>query len=107
MRSFPCARDYDLGILAWGPLAHGVLADRYTDAAKLPEGSRGTLKTIYRDRITREGIEVGMKIVKRSEEKGCTAAQFAVAWVLYQPGVSCADSGTQEPGAIGKPAAGG
>jgi aryl-alcohol dehydrogenase-like predicted oxidoreductase len=55
------SREYDLGILAWGPLAHGVLAGRYTDAAKLPEGSRGTLKTIYRDRITREGIEVGMK----------------------------------------------
>jgi len=84
----PMCRDYDLGILAWGPLAHGVLADRYTDAAKLPEGSRGTLKTIYRDRITREGIEVGMKIVKRSEEKGCTAAQFAVAWMLYQPGIT-------------------
>jgi aryl-alcohol dehydrogenase-like predicted oxidoreductase len=29
-----------------------------------------------------------MKIVKRSEEKGCTAAQFAVAWVLYQPGIT-------------------
>jgi aryl-alcohol dehydrogenase-like predicted oxidoreductase len=81
-------RAYDLGILAWAPLAHGVLAGRYTDASKLPEGSRGTLRTIYRDRITREGIEVGMKLVKRSEGKGCTAAQFAVAWVLHQPGVT-------------------
>jgi len=68
----PMCRTYDLGILAWGPLAHGVLAGRYTDAAKLP----------------REGIEVGMKIVKHSEEKNCTAAQFAIAWVLCQPGVT-------------------
>ena len=31
-------------ILAWVPLAHGVLADRYTDALSIPERSRGTLK---------------------------------------------------------------
>ena len=77
-------RAYDLGILAWAPLAHGVLAGRYTDAEKLPDGSRGTLRTVYRDRITREGIEIGMKCVKRAKEKGCSAAQFAVAWVLHQ-----------------------
>jgi aryl-alcohol dehydrogenase-like predicted oxidoreductase len=84
----PMCRAYDLGVLAWAPLAHGVLAGRYTDTAKLPEGSRGTLRTVYRDRITREGIEVGMKCVKRAKEKGCTAAQFAVAWVLHQTGVT-------------------
>jgi aryl-alcohol dehydrogenase-like predicted oxidoreductase len=84
----PMCRTYDLGILAWAPLAHGVLAGRYTDAAKLPQGSRGTLRSVFRDRITREGIEVGIKFIKRSEEKGCTAAQLAVAWVLQQPGVT-------------------
>jgi len=84
----PMCRAYDLGILAWAPLAHGVLAGRYTDAVKLPEGSRGTLKTVYRDRITPAGIEIGMKLVKHSEEKGCTAAQFAAAWVSHQRGVT-------------------
>jgi len=84
----PMCQAYDLGILAWAPLAHGVLADRYTDALSLPEGSRGTLKTVFRERITQEGIEVGVKFAKRAEGKGYTAAQLAVAWVLHQPGIT-------------------
>ena len=84
----PMCRAYDLGILSWAPLAHGVLAGRYTDASKLPEGSRGTLRSVYRDRITQEGVEVGLKFAKRAEEKGCSAAQLAVAWILHQPGIT-------------------
>jgi aryl-alcohol dehydrogenase-like predicted oxidoreductase len=79
---------YDLGIMSWSPLAHGVLAGKYTDAAHLPEGSRGTLRTVYRERITQEGIEVGRTFAQKAEENGCTAAQLAVAWVLQQPGIT-------------------
>lgn len=86
----PMCQAYDLGIIAWGPLAHGVLAGRYTDASDLPEGSRGTLRTVYSQRITQHGIEVGKKLARRAEEKGCTAAQLAVAWVLHQPGITAA-----------------
>jgi len=86
----PMCRAYDLGILAWAPLAHGVLAGRYTDAANLPAGSRGTLRTVFRERITPQGIEIGKQFVKRAEEKGCNGAQLAVAWVLHQPGITSA-----------------
>ena len=75
-------------ILAWAPLAHGVLAGRYTDALSLPEGSRGNLRKVFRERITQEGIEVGVKFAKRAEEKEYTAAQLAVARVLHQPGIT-------------------
>ena len=84
----PMCQAYDMGILSWSPLAHGVLAGRYTDAAHLPEGSRGTLRTIFTERITQEGIDVGNKFAQRAQQKGCTPAQLAVAWVLHQPAVS-------------------
>jgi aryl-alcohol dehydrogenase-like predicted oxidoreductase len=84
----PMCRAYDLGIIAWSPLAHGVLAGRYTDTANLPEGSRGTLRKVYTERITQEGIDVGARFAKKSDEKKCTAAQLAVAWVLNQPGIT-------------------
>ena len=86
----PMCRVYDLGVLAWAPLAHGVLAGRYTDAANLPDGSRGTLRTVYRERITGEGIEVGQKFAKLAAEKECPPAQLAVAWVLHQTGATAA-----------------
>jgi aryl-alcohol dehydrogenase-like predicted oxidoreductase len=84
----PMCQAYDLGIITWSPLAHGVLAGRYTDAAHLPEGSRGALRDIFGERITQEGINVGVKVAQRAQEKGCSAAQFAVAWVLHQPGIT-------------------
>ena len=84
----PMCQAYDLGIISWAPLAHGVLAGRYADASILPEGSRGTLRTIYRERITQDGIDVGLKFAKIAEDKGCSAAQLAVAWVCHQAGIT-------------------
>ena len=74
----PMCQAYDLGIIAWAPLAHGVLAGRYTDATELPEGSRGTLRDVFRERITQAGIEVGLRFTQLAQEKGCPAAQLLV-----------------------------
>ncbi len=84
----PMCQAYDLGVLAWAPLAHGVLAGKYTQAAELPEGSRGTLRNVFRERIRPEGVAVGQRFAERAKAKGCTAAQLAVAWVLHQPGIT-------------------
>lgn len=84
----PMCRAYDLGILSWAPLAHGVLAGRYTDASNLPKGSRGTLRSVFRERITQKGIDIGLEFVKRAEQKGFSGAQLAVSWVLHQPGIT-------------------
>jgi aryl-alcohol dehydrogenase-like predicted oxidoreductase len=84
----PMCKAYDMGIMSWSPLAQGVLAGRYEDAAEIPPGSRGAFKTIYAERITQAGIEVAQQLAKRAADKGCSLPQLAVAWVLHQPGVT-------------------
>lgn len=84
----PMCRAYDLGIVCWSPLAQGVLAGRYTDAAQLPEGSRGASKKVYGDRITQLGIDVAERLARRAEALGCTLPRLAVAWVLHQPDIT-------------------
>lgn len=84
----PMCRAYDIGVLVWAPLAHGVLAGNYAQAEDLPEGSRGTLRRVFRERITPEGVAVGKRFSEYADAKGCTAAQLAVAWVLHQPGIT-------------------
>lgn len=84
----PMCQAYELGILAWSPLAQGVLAGRYTDAAHLPAGSRGTQKPAFAERITPQGIAVSQELAKHASQKGCTVAQMAIAWVLHQPGIT-------------------
>jgi aryl-alcohol dehydrogenase-like predicted oxidoreductase len=84
----PMCRHYDLGVITWSPLAQGVLAGKYTDAEKLPEGSRGSLRGVFRERITPAGIAVGQAMVQRAQALGCPPSQLAVAWVLHQPGIT-------------------
>ena len=84
----PMCRAYDMGIISWSPLAQGVLAGRYQDAAEIPPDSRGAFKDIYAERITQPGIEVAQQLAKRAADKGCSLPQLAVAWVLHQPGIT-------------------
>jgi len=84
----PMCRAYDLGVTCWSPLAQGVLAGRYTDASRIPPGSRGASKKVYGDRITRQGIDTAQRLAERAVALGCTLPQFAVAWVLNQPGIT-------------------
>jgi aryl-alcohol dehydrogenase-like predicted oxidoreductase len=84
----PMCQAYDLGLITWSPLAQGMLACRYTDPTNLPPGSRGSLRGVYAERITKRGIEVGFELAKRAVQKRCTVSQLAVAWVLNQSGIT-------------------
>jgi aryl-alcohol dehydrogenase-like predicted oxidoreductase len=78
----PLCQKHGLGVLTWAPMAHGVLAGRYSDADSLPEGSRGALRgSFYADRITPRGVEVGRKFSSLAEQAGLTA-------VKDQPGIT-------------------
>ena len=85
----PLCQAYGVGILPWSPLAMGILAGRYADAASYPEASRAQLRGgIYAERVSARGIEVGNKFVKLAQEVGISAGQLAVLWVKDQPGVT-------------------
>ena len=85
----PMCREYGLGILPWSPLAMGILAGRYADAANMPTNSRGSLRGgIYAERVTARGIEVGNRFVQLAKDNGISPAQLAVLWVKDQPGVT-------------------
>lgn len=85
----PMAQAHGLGILPWSPLAMGILAGRYSDAANYPQKSRAELRGgIYAERVTARGIAVGNEFVKLAQEVGISAAQLAVLWVKDQPGIT-------------------
>jgi aryl-alcohol dehydrogenase-like predicted oxidoreductase len=84
----PMCRYFDLGVLTWSPLAQGMLAGRYEQADRFPEGSRATQRAVYAERITDAGIQAAARLAERAHACELSPAQFAVAWVLHQPGVS-------------------
>jgi aryl-alcohol dehydrogenase-like predicted oxidoreductase len=85
----PLCQAYDLAIISWSPMAMGMLAGRYTDAAHYPSGSRASLRGgVYADRVTAKGIEIGQKFVRLAQDSHISPAQLAVLWVKDQPGIT-------------------
>jgi len=86
----PLCQKYDLAILPWSPLAMGILAGRYTQVDRYPEGSRAVLwdSSAVKARISQRGIDVGQAVSEMAQERGLTASQFALLWAKDQPGIT-------------------
>ena len=94
----PMCEKYGVGIVTWAPMAMGVLAGRYTDADKFPEGSRAALRGgFYADRVTKRGIEVGIEFAKLAKKVDLSPAQLAILWCKDQPGVTAPLIGPRTP----------
>jgi aryl-alcohol dehydrogenase-like predicted oxidoreductase len=78
----------DIGLLAYSPLAQGVLSGKYLDG-NLPEGARGTLFPRF---IARYMGENSLEAVKRYEaiaaKNGITLTQLSLAFVNQLPFVT-------------------
>jgi len=85
----PLCEKYGIGLIPWSPMAMGILAGRYTDAAAAPGDSRASLRGgIYAERVTARGIEVGRRFVDLACEYDLSPAQLAVLWVREQAAVT-------------------
>jgi aryl-alcohol dehydrogenase-like predicted oxidoreductase len=85
----PLCQAYGLALLPWAPMAQGVLAGRYADAARPPADSRVVLRGgVYAERVTERGVEIGARFADLAQQAGLTPAQLALVWVKDQPGVT-------------------
>lgn len=78
------AADNGLGVIAFSPLAQGLLTDRYLDG--VPEGSRAGSGKMNRDFLSRENLEMVAGLNEIARERGQSLAQMAIAWVLRDQG---------------------
>ncbi len=85
----PMVRKQGLGLITWSPMAMGMLAGRYSNAAAVPADSRAQLRGgIYAERVTARGVEVGNRFAALARAHGMEPAQLAVLWVKEQPGIT-------------------
>lgn len=80
----PVCAYFGIGVVPYSPLARGVLTGKYLPGSPPPKFSRAGRgdKRILETEYRRESILIAHQIGKRAREKGITAAQFAVNWVL-------------------------
>ncbi len=92
---FGLVRDQGLGVMAYSPLAVGLLSGAYQPGQSAPAGSLWATrrKDIYGK--TMEGVVTNIvtTVHDQAAELGKTPAQLALAWVLSHPEITVAISG--------------
>ena len=85
----PMARTYGVATIPWSPLGGGLLTGKYRRGEEPPAGTRfananAMQRRRYNDRIfdVIEGLE------PLARDRGVTLSQYALAWVMAQPGVT-------------------
>lgn len=95
MELLPMARTHGIGVCVYSPLAGGMLGGKYRQNGPdaFVAGNRfgpGGLGCKSTGSFTPQVWEAIERVAAEAEARGCTMAQYALAWVLAQPGVSCA-----------------
>ena len=79
------AADAGLGVIAFSPLAQGLLTNRYLDG--VPTDSRAAAaKSLSGDMLSRENMQMVSRLNDIAQERGQSLAQMAIAWVLREQG---------------------
>ena len=96
----PVCLEKKIGIIAYSPLASGVLTGKYGRDTKFKDWrSKGIIGT-----FTGEGFLKNINKVKRlkeiAKEEGKTCGQIAINWVLRQPGLTTALVGVKNAGQV-------
>ncbi|KQW20445.1 NADP-dependent oxidoreductase [Afipia sp. Root123D2] len=95
VEQLPACNFYGLGVVPYSPLARGVLTGKYAPDGRPEQGTRAgrsdtrMMQTEWRP----ESLQLAQTIRKHAEERGITAGQFAVAWVLNNSLVSAVIAG--------------
>jgi aryl-alcohol dehydrogenase-like predicted oxidoreductase len=80
----PTCRELGIGFVAYSPLGRGFLAGRFTSPDELDEGDfRRTGPRFTGDNL-QSNLRLADKVKEIAAEKGVTAAQLAIAWLLAQ-----------------------
>ncbi len=102
---FSTARELGVGVMAYGPMAHGLLTGAFTRDTKFVDWdwrSRGTAfgQALFTPENFPRNVEVADRLKEVAARIGTTLPKLAIAWVLSNPAVAVALSGTRRASEI-------
>lgn len=102
---FPTAADLGLGIMAYGPLAHGLLTGTFTPQTSFEPSdwrSRGVIfgQALFQGENFGQNLAVVEQLKVVAARKGVSLPRLALAWVLANPLVSVALTGARNAAEI-------
>lgn len=89
------ARDHDIGVFVYGPLAHGILTGAAFDKnAVFGEHDWRRNHGLFQPETMAQNGAVVRRLDSFARDRGFTVSQLAIAWTLAQPGIHAAILGT-------------
>jgi len=94
----PWCAAHGVGVLAYGPLAHGLLTGKMTEATTFSAGDWRAESELFADEAFPERVAVVRELARVADEAGRPGgvAELAVAWVLRRPEVTSAIIGARD-----------
>jgi aryl-alcohol dehydrogenase-like predicted oxidoreductase len=91
----PFAGEHDIGVMVYGPLAHGLLTGRMTEATTFAPDDWRSNSRDFRGDAFRQNIQIVRELQDFAWSRGTTVAQLAIAWTLAHPAVGVAIVGAR------------
>jgi aryl-alcohol dehydrogenase-like predicted oxidoreductase len=98
---FPTAREIGVGVMAYGPMAHGLLTGTLARENTFDEQDWRRHGLLFGQRLFGPNLGVNLDVVDKlggvAADLNTTLPRLALAWVLRNPAVSVALSGCRTP----------
>jgi aryl-alcohol dehydrogenase-like predicted oxidoreductase len=82
---FDYCLEHEISILAYSPLAQGLLTGRFDRRSSFEEGDPRRDNKLFEPEPMARAEEALKRLRPVAEEKGCTLAQLSLAWLVAQP----------------------
>ena len=86
-----------IGIIAYSPLASGILTGKYTKDSKFTDWRSRGASPHFKKGTYEQLIEKTDKLKEYAGNKGKTIIELALAWVMAKPGIAAAIGGANTP----------
>ncbi|MGH8110421.1 MAG: aldo/keto reductase [Rhodanobacteraceae bacterium] len=86
-----------IGVLVYGPLAHGLLSGRMTEQTTFAAGDWRASSDLFTGAGFRQNLTVVNDLARFASDCGVSVAQLAIAWTLANPAVDAAIVGARSP----------
>jgi len=80
----PTVRELGIGYVAYSPLGRGFLTGQFKSPDDFPEDDFRRNHPRFQGENFYKNLDLVREVEKTADQKGCTAAQLALAWVLAQ-----------------------
>jgi len=93
----PWCRTHQVSVVAYEPLALGLLTGKFTRDYVFPDDDWRRLSPLVTGEAWMKSLDEIERLRPLAATRGCSLAQWAVGWTITQPGVTAALCGAKHP----------